>query len=72
MGPHSRVWVQFKKGDRVIALTFGYHWDYDEYGDIPLLPPSSHASPAAHPDASHIRHECLCPHALKNSPGQDA
>ena len=24
--------LQFKKGDRVIALTFGYHWDYQEYG----------------------------------------
>ncbi|CAK0787537.1 hypothetical protein CVIRNUC_010757 [Coccomyxa viridis] len=23
---------EFKKGDRVIALTFGYHWDYQEYG----------------------------------------
>ena len=24
--------LQFKKGDRVIALTFGYHWEYQEYG----------------------------------------
>lgn len=24
--------AEFKKGDRVIALTFGYHWDYNEYG----------------------------------------
>ncbi|CAL5224697.1 g7424 [Coccomyxa viridis] len=24
--------AEFQKGDQVIALTFGYHWDYNEYG----------------------------------------
>lgn len=45
------VRAQFQRGDRVIALTFGYHWDYDEYGDVLLLPLSCHSSPAAHADA---------------------
>ena len=30
--------MQFQKGDRVIALTFGYHWDYNEYGNVLFWP----------------------------------